>query len=25
VIEFYSLQQFDGLLEKIGFNSEADG
>ena len=25
VIEFYSLQQFDGLLEKSGFNAEADG
>jgi ParB family chromosome partitioning protein len=25
VIEFYSLQQFDGLLEKIGFDAQADG
>jgi ParB family chromosome partitioning protein len=25
VIEFYSLQQFDGILEKIGFDSNAEG
>ena len=25
VIEFYSLQQFDGLLEKLGFNPHSDG
>ncbi len=25
VIEFYSLQQFDGILEKLGFDANADG
>jgi len=25
VIEFYSLQQFDGLLEKLGFDANAEG